>query len=218
MSGQYAKRISFDLFLLSCWLFLLPGCSDSLLDAAKTKYANDFKKIAESDEWLIKINNEYRYRKNVIEKDRELLVKWYTRPEDYKRALNDKNLHALYLDTVLNQNLLILQGLKERAYDNDEFRQFLWITIRDAMAQYYVKKRFFAEDRKSPASTLTASDRDKLIKKYESMYKSIGISDATARTQAHETVMRDYHNAQLKAYENALVNELKLGNKIELKR
>ena len=115
----------------------------------------------------------------------------------------------------LNQNLFIVEGLKGGLFEEEEFRHYLWFSVKNAMAEYYLKKKISQENPKLTEVQISESDIQKLYRANREIYKTMGLSEEAALEYIHETALKEERERRVRAFEGQLINYTKLQNKID---
>ncbi|MBN2041116.1 MAG: hypothetical protein JW864_13820 [Spirochaetes bacterium] len=204
----------FILFLVIVILTVFTFRTGPLIDSIKDRYAAEFKYVPDSA-WKININNEYRITAEILERDRNFLVNWFSNPELLKKNLDDERFKKNHQENTTNQNLIIMQALKEKFLDKEEFDTFIWITIRDAIVQYYLTKKLKEKNSDILKIEPDDSEIDEIYKKYDKGFSTLGLSGEKAKLQLKQSIMNQRRTIELKKFEQSILDDLKLNNSIK---
>lgn len=189
-------------------------CSNTLTDAVIDKYRDENSVTRNRENWSFEIQNKYRFGRDNLDNNYRFLLKWLFNPEDYDNNLKNNKLRASFLEKAFNQNLIITQAIEDGILRDGEFEHYLWITIKDAIVQFYLKKRISAEKSQFYKVPVTNSDIETHYKKFGELYESMGLDKEDAYEYIKNAISREYISKRVEHYEKKVLNELKLKNQI----
>ncbi|TAL34416.1 MAG: hypothetical protein EPN93_11880 [Spirochaetes bacterium] len=199
--------------------FLLFSCGQSTLTSdIESRFNDEYHKVPPSAPWAVKIDNRYTLTRAQVDREREFLIKWLSDPVEREKNLSDKGLAALYLDNILNQTLIIHKAIEDGTFKSPEFDMFIWVSIRDAIVKYYLKKQLEEHNSESLWAPVANAEIEEVYKKNVEIYSKMGLSRKQALAEIRTSLSNERNALAMKKLESDLVNELKLKLKIEFSK
>jgi hypothetical protein len=193
----------------------LPGCTPQLNTAIINKYQEE---TSSQRGWLFTIGDKYWFSKDAINANYEFILKWVFNPSEYENNKKNGKLKAIFLEKTFNQNLIIAQAINDGILNNEEFERYAWIAIKDAIVQYYLRKRIAADN--PGLFTLAANDPElnKQVEKLKNIYASAGIEKTETADSIKSSITNELVARKISLYERRVINELKLKNQIRFSK